>query len=164
MSAASEFPHLPAVGVSVRREIGLELEATLMELLDLSLLGRQLDWSLTGPSSIALHRGLDQLVGSWRELADTLGRRAVVIGYWPDGQADAIASAPSHTSVGRGPVEDEAAVSLLVQYLLDLVERTRGRLGRLGELDLVSQGLIIRVLGELETQLCLLRGHLGPGG
>src|SRR5580658_5073743 len=110
MSATSESPHLPALGVSVRREIGLELEATLLELLDLSLLGRQLDWSLTGPSSIPLRRGLDQLVGCW-----------------PDGQADAIASAPSHTVVGRGPVEDDAAVSLLLQYLLDLVERTRGR-------------------------------------
>ena len=163
MAATSESAHLPPLSAHDRKAIGQELEATLLELVDLALLGKQLHWSVTGPVFLPLHRHLDQLVESWRELADALAERAVAIGYWPDGQANPIASGPEHTAVTRGPIEDRAVVSLLVATLVELVDRTRARLDRLGELDLVSRDLMIRVLGELEKQLWMSRSQLSLG-
>lgn len=163
MAATSESPHLPALGAADRREIGRELEATLLELVDLSLLGRQLHWSVTGPRLLPLHRSLDRLVVRWTELSDALAERAVAIGYWPDAQAEAIASGPEHTAVTRGAIEDQAVVLLLVESLGQLASRTRARLGRLGELDPVSQDLMITVLAELERQLWMSRAQLPLG-
>jgi hypothetical protein len=48
VTATSESPDLPLLGGPVRREVGHELEAALLELIDLSLLGKQLHWSLSG--------------------------------------------------------------------------------------------------------------------
>lgn len=163
MTATSESPHLPLLREPVRREVGHELEAVLLELIDLSLLGKQLHWSLSGPLVPVLHRHLDELVQCWHELADKAAERAIAIGYWPDGQADAVAAHDEHAAVARGPVEDQAVVSLLVQFLAAVTERTRGRLSRLGALDVVSQQVLIEVVRELEQQLWIMRAQLPPG-
>ena len=162
MTATSEVPHLP-LGAHTRTEVGRELEATLLELVDLSLLGKQLQLSLSGPLAPVLHRHLDELVESWRGLASKAAERAITIGYWPDGQADAVATRDEHAAVARGPVEDQAVVSLLVQFLAAVNERTRGRLSRLGALDVVSQQVLIEVVRQLEQQLWMVRAQLPPG-
>jgi starvation-inducible DNA-binding protein len=163
MTVTSESPHLPPLGGHARTEVGRELEATLLELIDLSLFAKQLHWSLGGPLVPVLHRHLDELIESWRELADKAAERAIAIGYWPDGQADAVAARDEHAAVARGPVEDQAVVSLLAQFLAAVNERTRGRLSRLGALDVVSQQVLIEVVRELEQQLWMLRAQLPPG-
>lgn len=163
MAATSDSPHLPALGAHVRAEVGHELEAMLLELIDLSLLGKQLHWSVCGPQFPSVHKRLDDLVEAWREMGDTIAERAVAIGYWPDGQAEAVATSPEHMTVARGPVEDEAVGSLLVQTLAEVAERARERLARLGELDLISQDVMTGVVGELEKQLWMTRAELLPG-
>ena len=163
MAATSEAPHVPALSAHDRRDIGQQLEATLVELVDLCLLGKQLHWSVTGPRFLRLHHSLDELVTRWGELADVVAERAVAIGYWPDAQAEAIAAGPEHTAVTRGPIEDQAVVLLLVESLGELASRTRARLGQLGELDPVSQDLLIAVIGELEKQLWMSRAQLSLG-
>lgn len=163
MTAVSDVSHLPPLGGHTRTEVGRELEATLLELVDLSLLGNQLHWSLSGPLVPVLHRHLDELVESWRELADKAAERAITIGYWPDGQAEAVAARDEHAAVARGPVEDQAVVSLLAQFLAGVTERTRRRLSRLGALDVVSQQLLIEVVGQLDQQLWMVRAQLPAG-
>ena len=56
---------------------------------DLSLIGKQLHWTVVGPDFRPLHLQLDELVDSWRELSDTVAERAVALGVMPDGQAKA---------------------------------------------------------------------------
>src|SRR5919201_1428486 len=127
--------HRPPLETHRREDVGGELQETLVELVDLSLLGKQLHWSVVGPFFRSLHLQLDELVDSWRELADTVAERAVAIGYFPDGQAAALAAADL-AGVERGPVEDEAVVFALTERLAAVVEGIRARMDRLGELDL----------------------------
>jgi starvation-inducible DNA-binding protein len=154
--------HLPPLGAQVREEVGGELEATLIDLIDLTLWGKQLHWSVAGPLFQVLHERLDELVDSWRELADTVAERAVAVGYWPDGQAQAVAASKDYTAIERGPVEDHAVLRLLAVRLAEVGERSRQRLERLGELDLVSQDVLIEVARKLEEQLWMSRAQL-PG-
>ena len=49
MASIATSTHLPALGAPVREEVGRELQATLVELVDLSLIGKQLHWSVVGP-------------------------------------------------------------------------------------------------------------------
>src|ERR671922_2638408 len=93
MASVGTSSHLPTLAVPHEREgVGRELQAVLVELVDLSLIGKQLHWAVTGPLFRPLHLQLDELVDSWRELADTIAERAVALGYVPDGQARAVAA------------------------------------------------------------------------
>jgi starvation-inducible DNA-binding protein len=157
MATTAQQAHLPALDHHRRDEVGRELQATLVELVDLSLLGKQLHWNVVGPLFKPLHEHLDELVDSWRELSDTVAERAVALGFAPDGQAAAVSAGSEIPAVTRGVLEDEVVVRELTQRLADVTERIRGRMDRLDELDLASQDVLIEVVRELEKQLWMLR-------
>ncbi len=158
--AIAHEAHLPALGHHQRDEVGRELQATLVELVDLSLLGKQLHWSVVGGLFKPLHEHLDELVDSWRELSDTVAERAVALGYFPDGQSGAVSSGSEIPPVERGAIATGVVVRELVQRLADVTERIRVRMDRLGELDLASQDVLIEVIRELEKQQWMLRVQL----
>lgn len=164
MASTASATHLPSLGTHVHEEVGHELDATLIDLIDLSLWGKQIHWSVVGPLFHVLHERLDELVASWRELADTVAERAVAIGHFPDGQAEAVASGATGISAERGPVADHVVVRDLTRRLAEVSERARARLGRLGELDVVSQDVMIGVVRELEQQLWMSRVQLPLNG
>src|ERR671925_2370519 len=115
MASTATEAHLPALDHHHREEVGRELQATLVELIDLSLLGKQLHWNIFGRPFKPLHEHLDELVDSWRELSDTVAERAVALGYAPDGQAGAVSAASEIPAVERGALEAGAVVRELVQ-------------------------------------------------
>jgi len=163
MTSTAHETHLPPLGAHRREEVGGELQATLVELVDLSLLGKQLHWTVVGPLFKPLHEHLDELVDSWRELSDTVAERAVALGFWPDGQAAAVSAGSGLAAVERGALEADVVVRELVQRVDDVAERVRERVERLGELDLASQDVLIEVVRALEQQLWMLRAQLGGG-
>jgi starvation-inducible DNA-binding protein len=141
--------------------VGQELQATLHELLDLSLIGKQLHWAVVGPLFRPLHLQLDELVESWRELSDTVAERAVALGFIPDGQASAVAAGSQLAAVARDSLEDHVVVRDLTHRVADVSERVRNRMNRLGDADLASQDVLIEVVRELEKQQWMLRAQLG---
>ena len=164
MATATRESHLPAVDHHRREGIGRGLQATLVELVDLSLLGRQLHWNIVGRSFKPLHEHLDELVDSWRDLADTVAERAVALGATPDGQAATVSAGSDLTAVESDSFETDVAVRELVTRLAEVAERVRARIDRLGEIDLASQDVLIEVVRELEQQLWMLRSSLPAGG
>ena len=161
MASIATSTNLPALGPHVRDEVGHELQATLIDLVDLSLVGKQLHWTVVGPNFRPLHLHLDQLVDSWRELSDTVAERAVAIGFMPDGQAQAIASGTELAPVERAALEDHAVVREATHRIADVSERVRARMDRLGELDAASQDVLIEVVRALEEQQWMLRAQFG---
>ena len=160
MAPIATEAHLPALDHHHREEAGRELQATLVELVDLSLVGKQLHWSIFGRPFKPLHEHLDELVDSWRELSDTVAERAVALGYSPDGQAAAVSEGSEIAPVDRAALDTDTATRQLVERLADVAERIRGRMDRLGEIDLASQDVLVEVVRELEKQLWMLRSAL----
>jgi len=163
MASIAHEAHLPALGHHRREEVGRELQATLVELIDLSLIGKQLHWNIFGRPFKPLHEHLDELVDSWRELSDTVAERAVALGFAPDGQVAAVNDGSEITPVDSGSLDTDTATRELVQRLADVTERIRGRMDRLGELDLASQDVLIETIRELEKQQWMLRVSLPAG-
>ena len=164
MTITTGSAHLPALGAHEREEIGLELQATLLELIDLSLLGKQLHWSIVGPLFRPLHLYLDELIDSWHDLGDTVAERAVAVGFWPDGQADTVAAGSEIARVERGAVEDRHVLRELVKRVAEVDERTRERMDRLAELDSASEDVLVGVVRALEEQLWMIRAQLPREG
>jgi starvation-inducible DNA-binding protein len=162
MDSVANSIHLPPLGAPHdREEVGRHLETVLHELVDLSLIGKQLHWAVVGPASRPLHLFLDELVDSWRELADTVAERAVALGFVPDGQPAAVATGSRLSPVRRAAVEDHLAVWEMTRRVADVAERVRTLLGPVGELDLASQDVLTEVVRALEKQQWLLRIQLG---
>lgn len=148
---------LPPLGVHEREEAGRQLQATLVELIDLALLGKQLHWSVVGSHFRSLHLQLDELIEQWRELSDTVAERSVALGFMPDGQAATVAADSEIGAVGRGAVADREVVEIATQRLASAAERIRTRAERVAEIDAASEDVLIEVLRALEKQLWMVR-------
>jgi starvation-inducible DNA-binding protein len=162
MNSPATSTYLPPLEVNHEREgVGEELQATLHELVDLSLIGKQLHWAVVGPLFRPLHLQLDELVDSWRELSDTVAERAVALGFVPDGQAKAVAAGSQLAAVAPTALEDHLVVRELTHRIAEVSEQVRDRMNRLGDADLASQDVLIEVVRELEKQQWMLRAQLG---
>jgi len=162
MASAPTSPYLPALAVPHERAaVGRELQTVLVELVDLSLIGKQLHWAVSGPLFTSLHPQLDELVETWRELADTVAERAVTLGFVPDDPAQTVVAASQLAPVPQGPIADHLVVRELTRRLAEVSERVRSRLEAIGAADLTSQDVIIEVVRELEKQQWMLRVQLG---
>ena len=161
MDSVATSSHLPALMEPHQREaLCHELEATLHDLVSLSLIGKQLHWAVVGPHFRPLHLQLDELVDSWRDLSDTVAERAVALGQVPDGQAQAVATGSEIGPVARASIEDHTVVWELTHRIAMVSERARTRMDRLGEIDVASQDVVIEVVRKLEEQQWMLRAQL----
>src|SRR3954452_5911305 len=114
MAVPETQSHLPALAAHARDETGNLLQQTLVELIALSLIGKQLHWNIVGHGFRDFHLHLDELVDEWHELSDTVAERAVAIGYAVDGRAAAVVDQSEVKPVELGPTSVTDAVRELV--------------------------------------------------
>jgi starvation-inducible DNA-binding protein len=161
MTSSATSSHLPALAEPHEREaIAHELQATLQELVDLSLIGKQLHWAVVGHAFRPVHEQLDELVAAWRELADVVAERAVALGFVPDGQARAVASGSPLSPVAAEAIASHVVVRAMADRIAQVSESARERMDRIGALDAVSQDVLVDVVRALEQQQWMLRAQL----
>jgi starvation-inducible DNA-binding protein len=149
--------HIPITAAD--REVAAELQGMLVDLIDLALIGKHAHWNVEGPHFRSVHRELDELVDTWRELSDDVAERAVVLGAAPDGQSEAIAGSTKVEPLPGGHLADDEVIWLVSDRLEQVAARARERLARVADLDPVGEDLLIGVAAALEKQLWMLRAQ-----
>ncbi|WP_052869624.1 Dps family protein [Streptomyces niger] len=135
---------------SDRKTVGDALQGALVDLVDLSLIAKQVHWNVVGPRFRSVHLQLDDVVASARGHADTVAERASAIGVNPDGRAETIAKTSGAGTVEAGWIKDNDAVGTLVRALGAVIERMRERIAVTDEPDPVTQDLLIGLTADLE--------------
>jgi len=149
-----------ATGSTISDSVASDLQATLIELVELALQGKQAHWNVTGPNFRSVHLELDEIVDSARLASDRVAERIVTIGQAPDGRAGTIAATAPFSRFPAGAVGTAQVVEVVGARIDELAGRLRERIGRLGEIDPVSQGILVDVDEELEKQAWMLRAQL----
>lgn len=159
MTAPPE-PSNPFLPEDVADEIGRQLQFTLVELIALSLAGKQLHWNAYGREFFSVRRHLADVVDEWRELEDVVAERAAALGICPDGSPAAVIELANLRPVDPGFTETGTAIEQMCMQLRDVVLRVRERSEALGDLDAVSQYTLVEVSRKLEQQLWAMRAQL----
>jgi starvation-inducible DNA-binding protein len=159
ITVSSRQPN-PPIPDDVCGEIGKQFQLTLVELIALSLTGKQLQWTGYGREFVSVHRHLGELVDDWRALEDVVAARAAAIGIALDGSAAAVIELDDHQPLEPGFTETGSAIERLCSQLWDVALRVRQRAELLGTLDAVSHEVLIGVQRKLEDQLWMLRAQL----
>ncbi|MFJ4974422.1 Dps family protein [Streptomyces coeruleorubidus] len=139
------------------------LQDTLVDLLGLSLIGKQAHWNIVGPRFRSIHLQLDEVVSAARNFADTVAERSAALGVPPDGRPETIAKAFTLPAPGEGWVRDSDAVQVMVESLQDAIGRLRERIDATEKADLVTQDLLIGITAELEKQRWMFDAENVPG-
>lgn len=153
--------HHPTLRHNDREAIGVELEAILVTLIDLSLLGKQAHWNIVGPNFRALHLQLDELIDAWRLAADEVAERAVALGYQPDGQVRTVADRTILQPLPDGQILDQDVVAAFTRLLTDAIGDVRNRMDKLEDVDTVTADILHGIVQGLEENLWMIRVQAG---
>ncbi|KOG29388.1 Dps family protein [Streptomyces resistomycificus] len=137
---------------AARQVTGDALQSTLVDLLGLSLIGKQAHWNVVGPRFRSIHLQLDEVVTAARDFADTVAERSSALGLPPDGRPETVASAFTLPGPKEGWVRDSEVVGLMVESLEAAIARLRERIEATESADPVTQDLLISITAELEKQ------------
>jgi starvation-inducible DNA-binding protein len=135
-----------------RKVTGEALQGAVVDLIDLSLVAKQVHWNLTGRNFRSLHLQLDEVVSIAREHMDIMAERAVAIGVSPDGRAATLARDTRIDQPAGGYIRDEEAITTFTGILQGISERFRERIASVEEADPVTENLFEDTLHELEKQ------------
>ncbi|MFJ8080237.1 Dps family protein [Streptomyces sp. NPDC096205] len=137
------------------------LQGALVDLVDLSLVAKQIHWNVVGPRFRSVHLQLDEVVATARTHSDTVAERASALGVSPDGRAATVASGSGIGSVPGGWVKDADAVGVLVDALGAVIGRMRERVASTGEPDPVTQDIFIGITADLEKHHWMFQAENG---
>lgn len=151
---------IPEVALQGREVVAATLQESLVDLVALSLQGKQAHWHVTGRHFVPVHEELDALVDDTRAWADLVAERAVTLGVPIDGRPEAVARTASVEDFPEGFVEDDKVVAVVAGQVEAVVGRMRAKMGELGEQDLVTQDLVVEILRGLEKHLWMLQAQL----
>ncbi|MFB7503184.1 Dps family protein [Streptomyces broussonetiae] len=126
------------------------LQGALVDLVDLSLVAKQIHWNIVGPRFRSIHLQLDEVVASARTHSDTVAERASALGVPPDGRAGTVASSSGIGATPAGWIKDGDAVRVMVDALGAVITRMREWVDATGEPDPVSQDIFIGITADLE--------------
>lgn len=130
--------------------VGNALQGALVDLVDLSLVAKQVHWNVVGPRFRSVHLQLDEVVASARTHMDTVAERAAAIGVSPDGRAATVAKTSGINEVQDGWVKDGDVVRAMVNALGAVIGRMRERIIATDEPDPVTQDILIGLTADLE--------------
>ncbi|MDW8810379.1 DNA starvation/stationary phase protection protein [Streptomyces scabiei] len=145
-----------------RRIAGDALQESLVDLLGLSLIGKQAHWNVVGPRFRSIHLQLDEVVSTARTFADQVAERAAALGVAPDGRPETVAARFALQGPKDGWLRDTEVVKLLVEALETAIGRLRERIEAVEEADKVTQDLLIAVTYELEKQRWMFEAENWP--
>ncbi|WNZ07219.1 DNA starvation/stationary phase protection protein [Streptomyces sp. 11x1] len=145
-----------------RRIAGDALQESLVDLLGLSLIGKQAHWNIVGPRFRSIHLQLDEVVSTTRSYADQVAERAAALGVSPDGRPETVAARFDLREPKEGWLRDTEVVRLLVGALEEAIGRLRKRIDAAEEADKVTQDLLISLTYELEKQRWMFEAENWP--
>jgi starvation-inducible DNA-binding protein len=131
-------------------EVGRFLQPVLVDLIALSLNGKQAHWHVQGRHFTQVHEQLDSLVDDVRRLSDDVAERLVALDVAVDGRPGTVSRTTELPDFDEGFLSDDKVVSAIVDQIDAAISRARAALEPLDDIDQVSQDIIIELLRALE--------------
>lgn len=151
---------VPGIDKSAADKVVSVLQQRLNAMTDLHLTLKHVHWNVVGPNFIAVHEMLDPQVDVVRGFSDALAERIAALGASPVGTMGAQAAARSWTDYTLGRDSALRHLAALDKVYDGVISDQRVAIAETGELDPVSEDLLIGHSAELEQFQWFIRAHL----
>ena len=132
------------------QQLTTNLQAVLVDLIELHLQGKQAHWNVVGKNFRDLHLQLDEIIDDARLFADELAERMRALDAVPDGRSTAVAEGTSLPPFPAGLVDTKDTVTLVVSLLRGTVQTMRDVHDQVDEEDPTTADILHGFIGKLE--------------
>jgi starvation-inducible DNA-binding protein len=136
------------------------LQERLVATLDLQLTLKHVHWNVVGMNFIAIHEMLDPQVDRVREMSDRIAERIATLGGEPKGTPGAITAIRTWSDYDMTRQPTVRHLAALDDVYSGVIGDHRAAVDELGELDPVSEDMLIAQLADLELFQWFVRSHL----
>jgi starvation-inducible DNA-binding protein len=157
----TSYDHHPTLRHEDRDALGTALQAVLIDLIDLSLVAKQLHWNVTGPTFRELHLQLDELARTARELSDAVAERARALGWSPDGRRQIVTPYSTLPALPDGLLDVSDTIRWAVGALTAAIASVRHAMAVTSEYDAVTEDLLHQAALELEQHAWMFSAQQG---
>ncbi|MHA7209264.1 Dps family protein [Arthrobacter sp. MDT1-65] len=126
------------------------MQAVLVDLIELHLQGKQAHWNVVGKNFRDLHLQLDEIIDDARAFADEMAERMRALHAVPDGRSVAVAEGTKIQPFPAGLVSTKDTVGLVVNMLNASVQTMRDVHDQIDEEDPTTADLLHGFIAKLE--------------
>ncbi|MFC7943100.1 Dps family protein [Microbacterium oxydans] len=137
-------------GFTASTTLAKNLQAVLVDLLDLAIQGKQAHWNVVGRNFRDTHRQLDEIIDDARTFSDTIAERMRALHAVPDGRSATIAKTSSLPEFPEGEVSTTETIDLVTERLEAAVATARDVHDAVDEEDPTSADLLHAIIERLE--------------
>ncbi|PCE14315.1 DNA starvation/stationary phase protection protein [Microbacterium sp. SZ1] len=137
-------------GFTASPTLAANLQTVLVDLIELSLQGKQAHWNVVGRNFRDTHRQLDEIIEAARTFSDTVAERMRALHAVPDGRTDTIAETTSLPAFPMGEVSTQDTIDLITARLEAAIATMRDVHDAVDEEDPTSADILHAVLESLE--------------
>ncbi|GAA1936129.1 DNA starvation/stationary phase protection protein [Microbacterium aoyamense] len=137
-------------GFVASKTLDENLQAVLVDLLELQIQGKQAHWNVVGRNFRDTHRQLDEIIEAAREFSDTVAERMRALHGIPDGRSDTVAETTTLPEYPQGEIDTSETVDLITQRLDATVATMRGVHDDVDEEDPTSADILHAIIEKLE--------------
>jgi starvation-inducible DNA-binding protein len=126
------------------------LQAVLVDLIDLHLQGKQAHWNILGTNFRDLHLQLDEIVDAAREFADDTAERMRALYAIPDGRSSTVAATSHLRQFPEGEISTHDAIDQVTFRLYQATRTMRDVHNQIDEEDPTTADLLHGFISHLE--------------
>ena len=151
---------VPGLAQTNGHEIAGLLQVRLYALNDLQLALKHVHWNVTGPHFIAVHEMIDPQVETVRGFVDDTAERIATLGGSPSGRTGELVAKRHWEDYPLGKADSMDHLKELDKVYTGVIEDHREVLAKAGQVDPITEDLLIAQVGELELFQWFIRSHL----
>jgi starvation-inducible DNA-binding protein len=163
MATSPKFT-IPGLTPAEGKKLAGVLQERLNALNDLHLTLKHVHWNVVGPHFIAVHEMIDPHVVEVLAMVDETAERIATLGVSPMGTPGAIVEGRTWDDYSLGRATTNEHLGALDEVYVNLLQDHRKAVEAAGELDPVTEDLIIGQLSKLELFHWFVRAHLESAG
>jgi len=132
------------------KKLTTDLQAVLVDLIELAGQGKQAHWSIVGHNFRDLHLQLDEIIEAARGFSDELAERMRALDAMPDGRSATVAGTTSLPPLPGDEIDTAEAVTLVVERLEATVGTMRRVHDAVDEADPTTADILHTFIEKLE--------------
>jgi len=137
-------------GFQASESLSDNLQKVLVDLIELSLQGKQAHWNVVGRNFRDTHLQLDEIIAAARAFSDDVAERMRALHALPDGRSDVVAQTTTLPEFPQGEIATTDVIDLMTERLDAVASTCREVHDDVDEEDPTSADLLHAILEKIE--------------
>jgi starvation-inducible DNA-binding protein len=132
------------------KKLADNLQAVLVDLIELGIQGKQAHWNVVGKNFRDMHLQLDEIIAVSRSLSDEVAERMRALHAMPDGRSETVTKASTLPKLSPDQLDTSDVVGLITERLEAVAATARRVHDEVDEADPTSADILHKVIESVE--------------